>query len=101
LLARCRTLRYVSNRLLHVVVLKSFLPRAFPQVALVSFLLPTCGDSRPELHVHHNNGTSAALRRRTTDMGQRSGMTPERPGGGAHGGRMMRRSAAVQRVDGP
>ena len=28
LLACCRTLRYVSNRLLHVVVLKSLLPRA-------------------------------------------------------------------------
>jgi len=71
----CRTLRYVSNRFLRVLVLKGLLPCALHQVALVSFHLPTYGDSRPELHAPHNNDTSG-MRERTAASAQSGVIAP-------------------------
>jgi hypothetical protein len=75
----CKTLRYASNPSLRVLALKDLLPCALRQVAVVSFPLPTCGDSRPELHglttmvrqVRAETAGSAA------GMSQCSGMSPE------------------------
>src|SRR6476620_480660 len=66
---RREALRYGSNPALCVLVPKGLLPRALRQVALVSFLLPTCGDSRPELHAPRNNGTSGAQKRKEAPPG--------------------------------